>query len=72
MDKNDKMHPDMTPLMLKDKRAAILEGFEGDEFLTDIMMRKIHIEPGYRQYFVCDECMAVQERIEERKQGTIT
>ena len=41
MDKNDKVHPDM----------------------SGVSTRTHRMEPGYRQYFCCDECYAVQERI---------
>ena len=56
MDKNDRIHPDMSPWMKEKRRKEALKSFGGDVLLTKIYMKKVHVEPGYRQYCVCPVC----------------
>lgn len=56
LDKNDKVHRDMSPILLQQKREEMLNASGGDLLLTELYMKKVHIEPGYRQYFICKSC----------------
>lgn len=56
MDKNDKLHKDMSQILLKEKRKEVFEQFGGDLLMTEMFMKRYHIEPGYRQYYCCKNC----------------
>lgn len=56
LDKNDKTHPDMSPWLLEQKRKAMMEASNGDMLLTELYLKKVHIESGYRQYYTCKNC----------------
>lgn len=55
LDKNDKVHKDMSPWMREQKRKAIEEQFDNQTFV-ELYMEKVKIESGYRQYYVCKDC----------------
>jgi len=64
MDKNDNSHPDETPNIYKSKRKYMKKRGM-DELFINIYMHKLHIEPGYRQYYECDYCWEIEQKIIE-------
>ena len=57
LDKNDKVHEDMSPKLVEAKRKELMRISKGDLMFTEIYMKKFHVEPGYRQYFLCKKCV---------------
>jgi hypothetical protein len=62
MNKSDRFHKDMSLALLEQKRKEYMEQ-TNDMLLVDMLMSKYHVEPGYRQYFLCKACMEVEESI---------
>ena len=56
MDKNDKVHPDQTPIFLDKKRKEIGKIITDKVLLEMYIKKKYPMEKGYRQYYVCKEC----------------
>ena len=56
LDKNDRIHKDMSPWMREQKRKDFMEVSNGDIMFTEIYMKRVKIESGYRQYYACQYC----------------
>ena len=64
MDKNDKNHIDMSPTIRAEKRKHLLKETGGDLLLTEMLMAKFYVEPGYRQYYICESCSLIENAIQ--------
>ena len=71
LDKNDQVHPDVSPeikaRLVQERKKALLAVSDGDELLAELYARQAakltHVEPGYRQYYVCPECLKTQKKM---------
>jgi hypothetical protein len=61
LDKNDHTHPDVSPKIREAKRKELeMQGL--DAVFIETYMEKFHVEDGYRQYYVCDECFEFENK----------
>ena len=56
LDKNDHIHPDMSPKLRQERRKQAEETFKGDNLLIEMWLRRNPVEDGYRQYRICKNC----------------